>query len=265
MAAKLKGYSLPLSPEGRANLVPAPPWYYSGDLLVIEYRTDPDAVIALLPDELDPADDPGAVSVIFADWQSCSEGGKELLDPYFAQYKECFIVVGAKYKGNPACRCVYIWVDKDFAMLRGWIQGFPKKIGEVWMTRPVTVGKAGPRLEKGGTFGATLSSGGRRLIDARLTLTGISKTGPTVNDPPLHNSRHFPGLEPDQPVFYDLITFSGVEKEVSPIWEGEAELTFYDSPFEELKAIEPKEMLKGYYHSFGYTFRGGKVLESHLK
>ena len=78
---------------------------------MIEYRTDPDAVIALLPDELDRADDPGAVSVIFADWQSCSEGGKELLDPYFAQYKECFIWWESSIEGNSACRCVYIWVD----------------------------------------------------------------------------------------------------------------------------------------------------------
>ena len=32
------------------------------DFLIVEYRTDPDAVIALLPKELDPAADPGAVA-----------------------------------------------------------------------------------------------------------------------------------------------------------------------------------------------------------
>lgn len=124
--ANLKGFSLPLSPEGKANLLPPPPWHYSGDFMTIEYRADPDAVIALLPDELEPADDPGAVNLIFADWQSCSESGREITEPYYSQYKEVMFYVGAKYKGKPVCRCVYIWVDKDYAMLRGLVQGFLK-------------------------------------------------------------------------------------------------------------------------------------------
>ena len=43
----LKGYTAPLSPDGRAGIVPPPPWHYSGDFLIAEYRTDPDAVAAL--------------------------------------------------------------------------------------------------------------------------------------------------------------------------------------------------------------------------
>ena len=68
----LRGYTAPLSPDGRAGIVPPPPWHYSGDFLIAEYRTDPDAVAALLPLELEPAEDPGAVAAIVADWQSCS-------------------------------------------------------------------------------------------------------------------------------------------------------------------------------------------------
>ena len=80
--AELKRFMPPLSPEGRASVVPAPPWHYSGDLLTIEYRTDPRAVDAWLPDPIEPADeDPGAVAVVFADWQSCSDSFEELLDP----------------------------------------------------------------------------------------------------------------------------------------------------------------------------------------
>jgi hypothetical protein len=65
----------------------------------VEYRADPKAVTALLPKELDPADDPGMVAAIFADWQSCSDDLHELVDPIQAQYKEFFIVVGCKFNG----------------------------------------------------------------------------------------------------------------------------------------------------------------------
>ncbi|WP_232698564.1 acetoacetate decarboxylase family protein [Brevibacillus daliensis] len=259
--ARLQGFSLPLSPEGKANLLPAPPWHYSGDMLHIEYRTNPDAVIALLPDELEPAEDPGAVSVVFADWQSCTDGGQELLDPYYSQYKELIVFVGAKYKGEPVSRCVYIWVDKDFAMVRGWVQGFPKKHGDVWMSRPVTVGKAGPRLAPGETFAGTLSVGGRRLVEGKVTLTGLSEKGPQVSAPPLYNSRYFPRWDSLEPAVYELVNVAGVDKEFSPVWEGTAEINIFDSPIEELKSLEPKEILGAYYHSFGYTLHGGKVIQ----
>jgi acetoacetate decarboxylase len=132
----LRGYSLPLSPEGRANVIPSPPWHYIGDFLVIEYWADPDAVAAVLPPGLEPyADDPGRCAALFVDWQSCSDSGEELLDPVRSQYKEFFIVVNAMLDGEHVTSCPYIWVDKDFALIRGWIQGFPKKLGQIDMTR----------------------------------------------------------------------------------------------------------------------------------
>ena len=63
----LRGFTAPLSPDGRAGIVPPPPWHYSGDFLIVEYRADPEAVTALLPPELEPAEDPGAVAAIFAE------------------------------------------------------------------------------------------------------------------------------------------------------------------------------------------------------
>ena len=154
----LRGYTMPLSPDGRAGIVPPPPWHYSCDFLIAEYRTDPDAVAALLPGELEPADDPGAVAAIFADWQSCSADLHELEDPIQSQYREFFLVVGAKYDGRPVSRCVYIWADKDFAMYRGWIQGFPKKLGSIHMTRLFAAGQATPKLRAGARFGATCAA-----------------------------------------------------------------------------------------------------------
>src|SRR5262245_53153632 len=96
----LKGYSVPRSPHGRASLVPAPPWHYVGDFLVLEYWAEPDAVAAVLPEGLEPyPDDPGRAAALFVDWQSRSEHGDELLDPSRSQYREFFLVVNALLEG----------------------------------------------------------------------------------------------------------------------------------------------------------------------
>ena len=258
-----RGYTTPLSADGRAGLVLAPPWHYSADFLVVEYRTDPDAVVALLPKELDPAADAGAVAAIFADWQVCSDDGHELLDPVQGQYKEFFLVVGCTFQGAPASRCVFIWVDRDFAMMRGWIQGFPKKLGAIHMTRIFPVGRATPRLEPGAKFGATCTAGSREIARAIVTLRRVSDTGPSVNAPPMHNTRLFPACRGLVPDVFELVRAGGQDRVISEIWEGDAELTLGSNTIEPLDAIRPREILKGYRFSFGYTMNGGEVLLQH--
>ncbi|HLH65402.1 MAG TPA: acetoacetate decarboxylase family protein [Solirubrobacteraceae bacterium] len=259
----LRGYTAPLSPDGRAGIVPPPPWHYSGDFLVAEYRTDPDAVAALLPPELEPAEDPGAMAAIFADWQSCSADLRELTDPIRSQYREFFLVAGARFEGAPVTRCVYIWVDKDFAMYRGWIQGFPKKLGSIHMTRLFCAGRATPVLAPGARFGATCTAADRQIARLELTLEHESKTGPVVSDPPMHNTRHFPAASGPVPDVFELVRAGGYDREVSTVWEGSASLRLYDDTIEDLSALAPREMLRGYRFSFGYTVDGVQVVAQH--
>ncbi len=262
--AELKGFTPPLSATGKSSLVPTPPWHYSGEMLTIEYRTDPDRVIELLPDPLEPAEDPGAVAIVFADWQTCRDDRQELLDPVRLQYKEAFFVVGARYRGTPASRCVYIWVDRDMPMLRGWIQGYPKKLGSIWMSRPITVGKAGPRLAAGETLAATIAASDRRLVEATLTLERVTDTGGTVNAYPMHHTRYFPSLDfAAPPSVNELVTMRSYDVETGPLWVGDPELRLFPSPVEEFDLLAPTEMLKGYYQSVGFTFGVGEVLEDY--
>jgi acetoacetate decarboxylase len=252
----------PRTPRGSASVVPSPPWHYSGDVLTLEYRTDPAKVAALLPPGVDLApEDPGAVALIWADWQSCSDTGDELLDPVRSQYKECFVVVRCSRAGETYSRCVFIWVDKDFALARGWYQGYPKKLGTMWMTRPVTVGRAGPRLAAGGVIAASLAANDRRLAEGRLTITGESDVGGYVNALPMLHSRWMPAIDPAAPPSLDeLVTMSSRDVELGPVFTGHADVRLFDAPGEELAALEPAEPIAGYWRQVGATFAGGERL-----
>lgn len=260
----LRGVPFPRTPSGQASLLPPLPWHYSGDLLTVEYRTDPAAIQSFLPDGVSLAnddEDPGAVAFIWADWQSCGDDGAELLDPIRSQYKEAFVVVRCRYEGNLYSRCLFIWVDKDFALVRGHLQGYPKKLGSVHQTRPVTHGRAGPRLEPGGAFGMTLAASDRRLAQATMTITGECTTNGFVNGHPMLHHRWFPRIElDDQDSLSEIVTMSGVNVDLGIAYRGSATLELFDSPTEELAALAPLEMIGGYFRTVGTTFNGGTTL-----
>jgi len=258
------GLPFPRTMSGQASLLPALPWHYSGDLLTVEYRTNPDNVRAVLPPDVDLAnddEDPGAVAFIWADWQSCGANYDEIHDPVRGQYKEAFVVVRCRYQGQLYSRCVFIWVDKDFALVRGYLQGYPKKLGSIYQTRPITVGSAGPRLEAGGTFGMTLAAADRRLANATVTLEGPASSNGFVNGHPMLHHRWFPRIELDgTDSLSEVVTMSGVNVELGPVYGGSATLDLFDSPVEELSRLAPEEILGGYFRSVGTTFAGGRTL-----
>ena len=252
------GYSLPLSPNGTASLVPSPPWHYAGDFLLIEYWAQADAVAAVLPEGLEPfPEDPGRAAALFVDWQSCTDSRSELLDPSRSQYREFFIVVNALLDGELVTNCPYIWVDQGFALMRGWIQGFPKKLGSIWLTRTFGLdGRADPGLAPGATFAGTLAAADRRLAEGTVTLEQRSERGPTHNDPRLVNLRHFPRLAAGRhasPAVHELVGAVSRDRAISEIWEGPATLELFDAPGEEHAALAPQRMGRGFRFSFAYT------------
>ncbi|MDQ2958034.1 MAG: acetoacetate decarboxylase family protein [Actinomycetota bacterium] len=264
--SEVKGFFYPRTASGKSSLIPAPPWFYSGDLLTVEFRTDPANVAALLPAPLSLAeDDPGAVALIWADWQSCSTTREELLDPVRAQYKEAFVVVRCSFAGRTYSRCVYIWVDKDFAIARGIYQGYPKKLGSMWQTRPHRFGHAAPQLGAGGIFGATLAAADRRLAEAVVTLRAESPHNGFVNAHPMAHHRVLPGIENGGPdAFAELIESGAAEVAAGPAWAGDAELSLFEAPNEELAALRVDEVIGGYFRQVGVVWNGGRQLAGNL-
>ena len=228
----------------------------------MEYRTDPARVAELLPAPLEPVpDDPGAVAMIWADWQSCSSSREELLDPVRSQYKEAFVVVRCAYRGEIFSRCVYIWVDKDFAIARGLHQGYPKKLGSMWMSRPHPFSHAAPQVAAGSTFAATLAASDRRLAQATLTLREESPDNGFVNAHPMAHHRFMAGMAKDSPdAFCELVRSGSASFEGGPAWRGDVELDLFEAPTEELAALEVREIIGGYYRQVGVVWDGGEVL-----
>jgi acetoacetate decarboxylase len=62
---------------------------------------------------------------------------------------------------------------------------------------------------------------------------------------------------------FELVRAGGYDRDATEIWEGSAELRLFDDTLEDLQAIAPHELLRGYRFSFGYTVDGVEVVAQH--
>jgi acetoacetate decarboxylase len=260
-----KGFNYPLTPKGKSTLNPPPPWYYTSDFLGIEFWADPAAVKALLPDclELDPSSK-GHANAFFYDWQFSGEN-EEYLDPQRYQYREFFILLDALFEGKPVSFCPYIFVDNDAALARGWTQGYPKRIAQVFQTRyHAATGKAGPALAPGAKFAGTLTSAGQRLAEGLVTLKEPVKDLSVLKPRPVTCLLHYPSLaagEHDKPPIHKLVQNIPHDVKIEQAWMGEGSLTLPVCKHEEVSDLAPTRCGTGVRASMAYIVDDLKTLK----
>ena len=111
-------------------------------------------------------------------------------------------------------------------------------------------------MKPGARYGGTCAAYERRLAEATITLERESDAGPTHNDPPIVNVRHFPRLEQgrhDDPAVHELVRSKAYDRSASAIWEGSATLELFDDPGGELTALAPARVGNGYRLTIGYS------------
>jgi hypothetical protein len=261
-----QSFTPPFTSSGRSALVQAPPWHYAGWLVNVAFEFDAALGAALVPAELGTATGKGCVH--FADWQACGDDGRELLDPVYAQYRETIVVleIAAKPGVGDARLCFYcplIYVDQDISLLRGWLQGWPKKIGQTWLTRSMPlIHPAAAPLSAGSQLGASLSVKERRLVDASVTLSGEKAGRLGFLAAPTIGAIGWPDLTQPGSVAVPRYLRADIIDRVESGWVGgSATLRFHDHPVEELALLGPVDATTASAGWMGITVRGALPLE----
>jgi acetoacetate decarboxylase len=255
----LRGFTLPLTATGRSSVVAPPPWHYSGEIIAVDFTVSVQAAAALLPAGLVPMPE-GSASVVFADWCSSSDHDERVLaDPAIGQYHEAYVVLHAIRGDKKVGRVPFIWVDSELSLLRGQIQGFPKKLGQIAMTRPTLLGRGGVRKEPGAIFAAHATSHGRRLLTVGVQIASTSDRLPRAATLPLVHTRVFPSIDRAAPAVHELQigTIDGFA--CGPIHVGPAKLEIGKTEYEELEGLTPKSVGSGYVFSMAFSVLGGTV------
>jgi hypothetical protein len=80
----------------------------------------------------------------------------------------------------------------------------------------------------------------------------------------LHN-RWWPAIESDGTESLDeLVTMRGYDGELADVWAGSAEVELFPSTSDELSLLAPEEIIGGFYHRVGVSWKGGVTLRRNL-
>lgn len=272
--ADLNGYSVPLSPRGKSQIVGSTPWSFSVDIVALQFRTDPDQILKLLPEPLELSQEqPDVAYVWFGDWQGIWSGAEDMLavNPERVQYKECLLGVRCRCNGMEGHRVVYIWVDKDFSMARGWFMGFPKKFGQIYLGTENRhlhdLNPALPGVVPGARYGVWCAAHGERLVSAHVTLKKKiqPKELPSPFGTDLFHTVHFPSADVDnkKPLVHQLVQTVSADMKFGEIWECDGDVEFHGSDVEELTDIAPKEVLSAYVIPVGFNILGTRLIREY--
>ncbi len=254
----LEGFTPPYTLSGQSSLVAPPPWRYAGQVLSIGFAIDRAVAQTLLPEGLEAT---GQAAARFCEWQATTDGS-ELVDPAYAQYKEFFALIEVVRDGARLFYCPFIYVDQDISMARGWLQGWPKKLGSIWMTRSYGLDcPAAAPIREGTRFGASLAVKDRRLAEATLTLTGAP------GEPIGFLAAPVLGLLGSPSIFGTpsagerrLVRALIADRIAGPVHGARATLEFLDSPRDELSLMQPRAVRKASLSTLAMAIAGALAL-----
>jgi acetoacetate decarboxylase len=269
-ATVTNGYLVPSPPAGKAAETLALPLHCAGDFLAVEFWTSPDATAAAIGPALTPDQTAsGHAWALFADWQLTPKDD-EPSNSSPEQYREFCVLLDAQWRGTSVVRRSHVYVDQASTMARGWIQGYPRKLGAVTQTRSFAMpGRASAALVAGTRLSGSLSVCGQRQAEATITLRESMHDVSHVLRRPTVNLRYLPLFASDdrrdRPRVHELVTDIAQDFNFANAWRGDAELQIPKSVHKDLDALAPLRVGKGYRWSMSCTVCDVRVLESFLE
>ena len=77
------------------------------------------------------------------------------------------------------------------------------------------------------------------------------------------HTRQMPAIEMDgRDSLDELVTMSGFDAELGPVYTGDAELDLFDTPTEELTRFDDIEIIGGFYRQVGTSMHAGTTVSA---
>ncbi|WP_338602697.1 acetoacetate decarboxylase family protein [Sulfolobus tengchongensis] len=241
-------FSLPPTKSGRSQIVFPPPWYYGVTYISAHIKFTRDSAEKLLPNFL-TTDGEGWVYI--AEFISTSESNWDYMyqDPDLVQYMEGAIGLKVNFEGKNYLYFPFMWVDKDWALVRGWLDGYPKKIAKIAMTKLHPLLPKYNKPEPGLKMGGYVVRGGGVMFRLQIELKEKVDSIPLRNFGPFLNIRRFASRGEDEEDLYEIVSRVRDESVLGEIWRGKANVEIGGYVNDEIDLLKIENVLGGYYYT----------------
>jgi len=251
----IKGFTNPLSPNGRAQLVEPLPHHISADAIRVLFRAGEATARAYLPEGLEPVEG-GLGYAYVADMVkvSADEPDQTFLNPERTQYGEGIIGFYCRRGETFGRFSAFIWVTEDWSMFFGQLMGWAKKMGEVRRTHlnPFNPGMTG--YGPGARLSGQVHRRGHMLF--RIGVEVERSVEPS--EMPAYGDRGFmvrylPSIGPQLPEIHQLLSLKLKAVKTGDVFTGRPTMQIGTSDNEDLDGLHSVELVSGWAFKQGWT------------
>lgn len=231
----------------------------------VVFSTNSGSIEALIPKPLELITNKYYVSLTMVNMISTISPDEALSQPDACQYRECLIKIYCQFNGKPYWYVPVSWVTTDFSLLRGFLMGFGKRLGEIHLTQFHPLNTLVPEKKKGSTLHGICSSRNDIHAEMSVKLQTIASdwmfagTGMAV-------MKHFPGdTVNDTPLIHQLVELSVENYVQKDLWLAHGEIKQLTSRFSEINSLQPHEIVGARVASEGFKLLGTKLLYNYLE
>ncbi|BFH73807.1 acetoacetate decarboxylase family protein [Sulfurisphaera javensis] len=253
-------FTLPPTKSGKSQIVFPPPWHYGVTYISAHVKFDKDSANQLLPSFL-TTDGEGWIYI--AEFISTSDYNWDFMyqDPELVQYMEGAIGFKVNFEGKNYLYFPFMWVDKDWALVRGWLDGYPKKIAKIAMTRLHPLLPKYNRPEPGLKLGGYVTRGGGIMFRLQVELKEKVNSVPLKDFGPFLNLRRFPSRGDSEEDLYEVASRVRDVSNYGEIWKGEAYVELGGYVNDEVNVLKLEEVYAGYFYTLYFRVTTTKLLK----
>lgn len=239
---------------GGGSAVEKGPWHYGADYIAVFLRADRSKLARYLPRGLEVGD--GTCVAYVCEITSVSEGrSSDVAErPESTLYHEGAFGIGCSFEGSGGVFYPVMWVDTEFSLLRGLLNGFPKRLADsIHISRYHPLNRGLQPFGKGVKLSGYCVKGGRRVLSVSVEIEKRGRPEDLVRFGNTYGMRVFSPTHPSQKGVAELVEVVKSGQRTSDVWLG-------SGSFEVEMEIGKSEPLFGSFYMSGFTIGGARVL-----
>ena len=239
---------------GDSSAVEKGPWHYGADYVSVYFDAAQSLLSELVPKPFEVAD--GRCIAYVCEIVSVSESGAGLIasEPDRTIYREAAVGVACRYRGRAGVFFPVMWVDTEWSLLRGLLNGYQKRLADrISMTRLHPLNPALGPLAPGSRFGGFCIKGPDQTLSLEVKVDRQGSSADLPSFGATFGMRRFPRTDSTQAVVDEPVEILKSNSRVSDVWLGTGSLRTT------LDVGEVKPISGAVYRS-GFTISGSKVI-----